>query len=141
MGSTYDIESGLDILDRDECLALIRHQQVGRLAIVSAGHPLVFPVNYRVDGEDIVFRTGAGTKLEAAQRSAVCFEVDEVDPVSRGGWSVMVHGRLEEVTASDGPQYERVRASEVTPWADAPKDHFMRVVSRSITGRRIHRRH
>ena len=139
MAHVYEGRTGLDILDRDECLALVRHQPVGRIAIVDGGHPLVFPVNYLLDGDDVVFRTGEGTKLDLAQRGPVCFEVDEIDPATRGGWSVMIHGRLEEVTAYDGPLFDRLAAAGVEPWAEAPKDHVMRVIARSITGRRIHR--
>ena len=94
MAHVYEGRTGLDILDRDECLALVRHQPVGRIAIVDGSHPLVFPVNYLLDGDDVVFRTGEGTKLDLAQRAPVCFEVDEIDPATRGGWSVMIHGRL-----------------------------------------------
>ena len=139
MAHVYEGRTGLDILDRDECLALVRHQQVGRIAIVDGGHPLVFPVNYVLEGDDVVFRTGEGTKLHVGERGAVCFEVDEVDPATRGGWSVMIHGRLEEVTSSDSARYARLASSGVQPWADGAKDHVMRVVARSITGRRIHK--
>lgn len=137
--TVFEDRTGLDILDRDECLALVRHQQVGRIAIVDSGHPLVFPVNFRLDGDDVVFRTGPGTKLAAGVRTAVCFEVDEIDAATRGGWSVMIQGRLEEVTPYDRRTYDRVDAAGVVPWADTPKRHLMRVASRSITGRRIHR--
>ncbi|HVM07744.1 MAG TPA: pyridoxamine 5'-phosphate oxidase family protein [Acidimicrobiales bacterium] len=139
MTRVYERRTGLDVLDRDECLDLIRTQQVGRIAIVEGGHPLVFPVNYLVDGEDVVFRTGEGTKLHAGNGSPACFEVDVVDAEHRAGWSVMVQGRLEEVVPTDGVLFERAHALPVDPWADVPKDHLMRVVSRTITGRRLRR--
>ena len=71
---------------------------MGRVGISVHGTPLVFPVNYVLDGEAIVFRTGAGSKLAAAERGPVCFEVDGVDREHHSGWSVLVGGRLEEVT-------------------------------------------
>jgi nitroimidazol reductase NimA-like FMN-containing flavoprotein (pyridoxamine 5'-phosphate oxidase superfamily) len=41
----------------------------------------VLPVNFCLDAERIVLRTGEGTKLDAASRNAVVsFEVDEIDP-------------------------------------------------------------
>lgn len=137
MTHVYEGRTGLDILDRDECIRLLAGEAVGRIAIVDGGHPLVFPVNFIVDGADVVFRTGEGTKLHAAERNPVCFEVDSFDPADRSGWSVMVHGRLEELTPSDAKLYERASALPVEPWADAPKAHLMRVVTRTVTGRRI----
>jgi uncharacterized protein len=39
------------------------------------------PVNYLIDGDDIVFRTGEGTRLDAARSGAlVTFEVDDSAP-------------------------------------------------------------
>ena len=138
MTLTHDRRTGLDIIDRRACLDLVHTQQVGRLAIVDGSQPLVFPVNFVLDGADVVFRTAEGTKLHAAGRSAACFEVDDFDPISRTGWSVMITGRLEEVTRSDARLFARVTALKVEPWADGAKDHWMRVASRSVSGRRIH---
>lgn len=133
----YDARTGLEVLDRDECLDLVRTQHVGRVAIVDGGHPLVFPVNFVVDGEDVIFRTGEGTKLHAAGRTSACFEVDHIDVETRSGWSVMVNGRLEEVTAHDTAAFRRIAALGVEPWADGPKEHWMRVTAHTVTGRRI----
>ena len=56
---------GMIELDAAECWRLFRSAEVGRLAVSIANYPDIFPVNYVVDGETIVFRTGAGTKLAA----------------------------------------------------------------------------
>ncbi|HEX7166808.1 MAG TPA: pyridoxamine 5'-phosphate oxidase family protein [Acidimicrobiales bacterium] len=140
MVAFFDERTGLETIDRDECLWLLATLDVGRLAIVEGGRPLVFPVNYAMSGEDVVFRTAAGTKLDAADRGPVCFEVDGIDAADRTGWSVCVSGRLEEVTATDRRRLDALRLATVDPWTDAPKEHWMRVVARSITGRRIPRR-
>jgi hypothetical protein len=34
--------------------------------VVVAGRPEIFPVNYVVDGDEVMFRTDAGTKLAGA---------------------------------------------------------------------------
>jgi len=57
-------------LDRDECLELLAADGVGRLAVVQASTPAVFPVNYVLDGEDIIFRSDPGTKLAAGPKGA-----------------------------------------------------------------------
>ena len=140
MTGVFQARTGLMVLDRDGCLELLRQEEVGRLAIVEGGHPLVFPVNYVLDGEDIVFRTAEGTKLSAGVRGPVCFEVDNIERSTHTGWSVIVSGRLEEVTKADGARLQRLQALPVEPWAPGLKDHWMRVVARSITGRQIPKR-
>lgn len=76
--SAVETVNQLTPVERDECLALLRSAEVGRLAVGDGGQPLVFPVNFAMAGESPVFRTAPGTKLQAEGRR-VCFEVDEVD--------------------------------------------------------------
>jgi len=134
-----DPRSGIDVLEREECLELLESDLVGRLAVVSAGAPSVFPINYVMDDETVVFRTAPGTKLDAGPRAPACFEIDDFDRTNRTGWSVVVSGRLEEITAADAALLERVRALPVDPWAVGERDHWMRLVPRMITGRRVGR--
>lgn len=132
----FDDRTGLERLAKVECLELLRSQQVGRLAVVSHARPLIFPVNYAMDGEAIVFRTAEGTKFDAAVREmAVAFEIDELDVAAQEGWSVLVSGRADEVV--DKSQRERLRALPLRPWAEGAKDHWLVVHSTSISGRRV----
>lgn len=131
---------GFEVLGRDECLSLLRHGYLGRLAVVADGGADVFPVNYVVDGDHLVFRTAAGTKLDAACRTTpVAFEVDGSDAMYHGGWSVVVHGRGEEVLRSD--ERERLSALPLRPWADGSRDHWVRLPLDHVTGRRVIRRY
>jgi nitroimidazol reductase NimA-like FMN-containing flavoprotein (pyridoxamine 5'-phosphate oxidase superfamily) len=132
-----DARTGIELIDRALCLRLLANDEIGRLAVVSGGAPVVFPVNYVLDGEAIVFRTAPGTKLEAVGRSPVCFEIDAFDRSTRHGWSVVVSGRLEEVDEHASKEYARVRALGVSPWAEGERDHFLRLVPERITGRRV----
>lgn len=133
-----DARSGLERLPREECLELLASQDVGRLVVTDGGRPLVFPVNYAMDGDAPVFRTAPGTKLWASARSPVAFEVDEIDRDSRTGWSVIVHGVAQEVTAFDRSDLQgRVYGLPVHPWAEGDKPVFVRVAPTLITGRRI----
>ena len=132
-----DARTGLERLDRDECLRLLAADEVGRLAIVDFGTPAIFPVNYVMDGDTPVFRSDPGTKLDHGPRSRACFEVDSFDRETRTGWSVVVFGRLEEVTRFDGRAYHRVHALPIEPWAAGEKSHWMRVLPDRISGRRI----
>ena len=92
---------GLEVLDEDECFELMATMEVGRLAVVSGGVPLIFPVNYAVVDGNVVIRTAPGTKLTAAGRNQVTIEADEIDPATHTGWSVVVRGRAEEITDFD----------------------------------------
>jgi nitroimidazol reductase NimA-like FMN-containing flavoprotein (pyridoxamine 5'-phosphate oxidase superfamily) len=135
---TVDSQSGLERLSRQECVALLHAQDVGRLVVVDGGRPLIFPVNYAMDGEAPVFRTASGTKLWAASRSPVVFEIDEIDRDAKCGWSVIVHGVAQEITAFDaGELQERVYGLPVHPWAGGEKPSIVRIAPRLITGRRV----
>lgn len=123
-------------LDREECLRLLAVEDVGRLAMNQGRAPAIFPVNYALDGEAIVFRTAPGTKLTHGPRSAVAFEIDGLDRENRSGWSVVVTGRLEEVTDEEPELLARVHDLRIRPWATGtPKGHWMRIVPGIITGR------
>ena len=133
-----DHSSAMEMLDRQECLRLLATQEVGRLAFVIAGHPDVLPVNYALDGDDLVIRTDAGRKLEGLTRSPVAFEVDEIDRTCHAGWSVVVHGLAQEVTPYDRQDVvERLTNLPLHPWA-GDKVHTIRIVPKTISGRRIH---
>ena len=84
---------GLRVLTLDECVRYLRATLVGRIAFLHEGEPVIFPVNYAVDGLDVVFRSTWGSKLEHAQHAGtVAFEVDGSDDEQRLGWSVLVNG-------------------------------------------------
>jgi nitroimidazol reductase NimA-like FMN-containing flavoprotein (pyridoxamine 5'-phosphate oxidase superfamily) len=134
-----DARTGIDHLDRDECLRLLAQDEIGRLAVNDGSVPTIFPVNYRLDGDAIVFRTAPGTKLEYGPRSLACFEIDRFFPEHRSGWSVVVVGRLGEVTHYDARTLARVTDLAVDPWADGEKSHWMRLVPTRITGRQVGR--
>lgn len=132
-----DNQTGMEVIGEAECLQLLGADVIGRLAIVAGGSPHVVPVNYVLDGRDIVFKTGAGTKLHEAGRSRAVFEVDAFDRERRTGWSVIVSGSLEEVTTFDRELLDRLRELPVAPWAGGDKPHWMRITATRITGRRI----
>ena len=132
-----DRRGDLDVIVRDECLELLRGRNYGRLGVTSAGQPIILPVNYAMDGENIVFRTGAGGKFHAMVHGArVAFEIDEIDPEHHAGWSVLATGRVDEVTDQDG-QDRLEEETPITPWADGERSHWMVIPAPRISGRRI----
>ena len=135
MRARIDPRTGLEELDRDECLELIASAPLGRLGVVVAGKPLIFPVNFTLDGNAIVLRTNAGTKLYGARNAPVVFECDGIDLGYHTGWSVLVHGDVEEVrNPIDVARLERL---PLGPWVPGPKPTWLRLRTNFVTGRRI----
>ena len=56
----------LEELTDTECRNLLAERHLGRLALVDAQGPVIFPVNYVFDQGSVVFRTDPGTKLDGA---------------------------------------------------------------------------
>jgi uncharacterized protein len=132
------VPGALEEIDERECWRLLATQPVGRVAVIVGQYPVVFPVNYAVDGRHIFFRTGSGTKLWAIHRSNVTFEVDELDVVNRTGWSVMVRGAARELSVEHNPDLvARAEFSSAVPWAAGTRDSIVRIVADAVSGRRI----
>lgn len=132
-----DARTGLERVDRAECLQLLASEEVSRLGIVDCSSPAIFPVNYVLDRESPVFRTDPGSKLDHGPHARACFEIDHFDRETRTGWSVVVFGRLKEVTPYTAATLHRIQALQVEPWAGGDKLHWMRVLPERISGRRI----
>jgi nitroimidazol reductase NimA-like FMN-containing flavoprotein (pyridoxamine 5'-phosphate oxidase superfamily) len=128
--------SGIIRLDEDECWRFLAKHSLGRLGVVHLQNPMIFPVNYALDGRSVVFRTAPGTKLTMATNTPlVVFEVDEADPLFETGASVMVHGTMGEVTDRD--ERSRLAHLALRAWAPGDRDHIVRVEPNWVSGRRI----
>jgi nitroimidazol reductase NimA-like FMN-containing flavoprotein (pyridoxamine 5'-phosphate oxidase superfamily) len=130
----YD-RNGLEVLDRDACLALLGSASFGRLGLTSRALPTILPVNFWFDGSRILVRTGAGSKLHTATAGAVvAFEVDHVDPFEHAGWSVVVTGQAVEVTDPD--ELAGLRHAPLPHWS--PTDgHVVAIDPAIVSGRRL----
>jgi hypothetical protein len=131
------LPEGMQALAATECWSLLRQAEVGRLAVSIADHPDIFPVNFVVDGESIVFRTAPGTKLAAAVLGrGVAFEIDGYDPVAGHAWSVVVKGHAREVEH----MIEYFDADELPlfPWHASSKPDIVRIEPELLSGRRFH---
>jgi len=132
---TDDEATATETLDATTCWALLRDAPVGRLAVLVDGRPDIFPVNAIVDHGTIVFRTAPGTKLAAASRADVAYEVDGYDVQDGAAWSVVVKGRGHVVRESQ----EWLSAAElpIFPWQEGRKSWFVRIEPQNVTGRRF----
>jgi uncharacterized protein len=129
----------LDIVEisEEECMRLLQTKDMGRLAVVRQGRPEIFPVNYGIDGRDIVIRTDAGTKLRLATLGWVAFEVDQFDPVSLKGWDVQARGLARDITHGLDRTSTRLRAVDVVPWVGGDKAHRIAILDPVLSGRRL----
>lgn len=130
------IDNGLEILFPAQCRDLLWRGTVGRVAVTVGALPAIFPVNYAVLDDQIVFLTGEGTKLRAAlERAVVAFQVDHIDEVSGSGWSVMAVGVAEELTDSD--EISAAQCLGLRPFAGGDRTHFVKIRPEFLSGRRI----
>jgi len=123
-------------LDRDACLRKLGDRGIGRVAVSINALPAILPVNYAMLDGDVVFRTGPGTKLDAAAAGVVvAFEIDQADPYLHAGWSVLVVGVARPITDARA----RALASRLplTPWADGDRDTFVRLDTMLVSGREL----
>lgn len=121
-------------LTDDSCWELLRLESFGRLAVSSENRPQIFPVDYYADGTDILFRTGAGTKLrDLAANEAVAFEVDLRSRTE--SWSILVSGVARVVTEP----YEIARADRapLPSWIPVAPYVYVKIAPTSVHGRRF----
>jgi nitroimidazol reductase NimA-like FMN-containing flavoprotein (pyridoxamine 5'-phosphate oxidase superfamily) len=131
----------MEELDENECLRLIAQGGIGRIAYVGRFGPAVLPVNYKLQGGAIVFRTAENGPLDEDLRTGiadadykVAFEIDDIDHAVERAWSVLVQGPAHRV---EGAEVDVARAAGVEPWAPGDRELFVRIVPSRITGRRV----
>jgi uncharacterized protein len=128
-------------LDRDACLRLLADTRFGRLAVSPQDWrtpPVVRPVNYVFDtsSQSVVFRSARGSKFTALLLAGqAAFEIDGSDPVAQTGWSVIVQGPVEEITAE--ADLRPLEDLGLEAWAPGEKPHWLRIRTTVVSGRRI----
>lgn len=129
---------GLGLLDRPTCERLLDEAPVGRVAFTIDGGPLVLPVNHVRHGLTIGFRCAPGSKLDAARMvGRVAFEVDEFDPATRSGWSVLALGTAQVADPIEEAHFE---ARGLQPWADTiAREHWITIRISRLSGRWVGR--
>lgn len=126
---------GLELLEIEECLRLLRSKSVGRLGLSAGSLPIVLPVRYVVDDDRILLGTGRDTRMAAATSDAVvAFEVDDFDSDAMTGWSVMVQGRAREL--ADGS--DCAAAAAWSSWIGGAPARCVCIPMEIISGQRLH---
>lgn len=119
-----------------DCLERLGTRVIGRVAFSDQALPAVLPVTYAMDGQRVVFRTSLDGPLgERLDGAVVAFEVDEVDEMSRSGWSVVLVGvaRL----AREPSELLRVDRLWPRPWAAGDRRALIAITPGRVTGRLV----
>lgn len=127
----------LEEIPAAECLRILEGHSLGRIALVVQGQPRIFPVNYAMSGSVVVIRTASGTKLFHAPEAKVAFEIDEYDPSTGVGWSVMVQGIAHDATDSFDDMSWAAHAVSPRPLAPGAKPYLIAIEAKVVTGRRF----
>jgi nitroimidazol reductase NimA-like FMN-containing flavoprotein (pyridoxamine 5'-phosphate oxidase superfamily) len=127
-----DVGFGL-LLDRAQCLALLRTASLGRVIFTHRAMPAVRPVRFTVVGEAVVFAVPDGSPLYAGARDAVvAFEADEFDVDFDTGWFVSVLGR-----ATEFPDAEVAEIACLCRCPSRAGRRFLQIPVETITGHRM----
>ncbi len=124
-------------LSVERCRQLLAEHHVGRIAWVGADGLQLLPVSYALHRGSVVFRTSPyGVLSELVRPVDAIFEVDDLDPELRAGWTVVVTGRAQPI-AEPRDLVELWTVDGVTPWAAGVRNLFIEVTPRQITGRQF----
>jgi len=126
----------LEVIDERRCRLLLGLAHLGRLGFTFRSLPVILPVNYALDEDQIVFRSESGSILSAAiARDVACLEVDDHDDLDHTGWSVLATGRLGEI--EDEARLERLRDLPLPTWRPMSRPHYLQLSLDLISGRRL----
>lgn len=125
---------GLEILEEDDCQALLRTARLGRVALSHQALPVILPVTFAAAGPDLIFSVGSGLLAHAAEQGhIVCFQTDWTDPDALSAWSVSVVGQLSMLT--NPIEIREAQALDIAPWSSAAL-RYVRLRPSLVSGRR-----
>ena len=108
-------------MTRQDCVALLKTQRLGRLACVRDQKPYVVPVHFAY-GENSIFSFSLpGRKVDWMRTNPhVCLQVDDVGGVN--GWkSVVVEGLFEELPKAPDPDAGMTSVERMTAPVDGDR--------------------
>lgn len=128
-------QATLHDIPRPECLQLLGLARVGRIVYSDDQGPIALPVNFRMDGETVLFRVSPASEMcPRLDDATVSFQVDRLDDFHQTGWSVLVRGTSSYVESEDLPVMRSVRP---LPWARGFRPVYVRIRPTRISGRRL----
>ena len=125
-------------LSVDECWRLVIGHRMGRLGFVGDAHVQIVPTKYDAELGTAYFR--AGTFGELARRvhnRATTLQVDEIDPDTFCGWSVLMTGTAHRV-GDAATLASRWSLGRPRPWFPAgPQSQWIALSVDTIEGHRV----
>lgn len=121
-----------------EAMNLLASVDYGRIVFTQKALPAIRPVNHVIVNGEIFVRTRLHAKLAVAvdvrYPTVVAYEADELDPVNRLGWSVVVTGYARAVT--DPAELSRLEHM-LQPWVESVMDAAVAIRPEIVTGFRL----
>ncbi|VEG58349.1 flavin-nucleotide-binding protein [Mycolicibacterium aurum] len=134
MNETRTSDAPVTELTETESWGLLGGVSLGRLVTTVNGWTEIFPVNFVVQRNTVLFRTAEGTKLlTAALNEYVVFEADDHNTAE--GWSVILRGKARLLATS--AEIADARRAGLYPWIATQKERFVRITPQAVTGRRF----
>ncbi|MET9400247.1 pyridoxamine 5'-phosphate oxidase family protein [Kitasatospora sp. NPDC002965] len=132
-----DRDDQLEALTEAACLRLLSTVPVGRVVYTEHALPAVLPVSFDVtpDGRLLLAVRRDSATARCLDGTVVAFQADRLDPVTRTGWSVLVHGRADLVREPE--QVRRALRSGLRPWVGDSDPLFVSLVPELVSGRRL----
>ena len=147
-----DEQAGRRVIDLTgpECWKLLASVPLGRVVFSQHAMPAIRVVSHLVDGGAIIVRSPQGAVITGSTRRAgvsaaggqgsgavVCYEADDMDPVRRIGWSVVVTGLARLVSdPATAARYSRLLPSCVPGVAGVAGD-LVAIEPGVVAGRRV----
>jgi nitroimidazol reductase NimA-like FMN-containing flavoprotein (pyridoxamine 5'-phosphate oxidase superfamily) len=130
-----EFEDPVDELTEAECHRLLATVPVGRVVYTEHALPAVLPVAFEVaaDGRLVLALRADGAAARALDGTVAAFQTDRLDPATRTGWSVLVHGRAEVVR---GEPAHALRCGD-GPRAGGPRAVYVTLTPELVGGRRL----
>jgi len=134
-----ELDHRFHTLTAGACLDRLEHVTIGRVGWSSRKGPQILPVTFLLHDAKVVFRTDSRGPLASLQGGEpVVFEVDEFDPNTRCGWSVVVRGRAYSDQRS--PHAAQLwREADPVPWAGGQRPLFISITLDELSGRSVDR--
>jgi len=113
----------------------LESSDLARIAWTTSSGPEILPVNFVTYDGSVWLRTTAHSSMaDQIDESPVAIEIDDIDPTTHVGWSIVVRGRAEAIYhEADVP----AQVSSLRPWAGGHRPLWIRVAAASVTGKRL----
>jgi nitroimidazol reductase NimA-like FMN-containing flavoprotein (pyridoxamine 5'-phosphate oxidase superfamily) len=122
----------------DECWRLVIGHGIGRIGFVGDPHVQIVPTRFDAERGTVYFRAGTfGEMARRVHNSATTLQVDDIDPTTFCGWSVLITGTAHRV-GDAATMASRWSLGRPRPWFPAgPQSQWIALSVEEIKGHRV----